>query len=146
MSTAVYDLLEYGTLIQDNTFANNYSGMKGSALLIERISEVQIKKNRFTDNGPVTASKEIEFSPYYRYMTDQERTISFYVADSDVNDEAKYFNKKWKDGTRIDMPQLQGAIYIKNCFDQNTCFGVPADFEELTSNQTASAAEVYTAD
>ena len=40
MNAATYDLLEYGTLIQDNTFANNYSGMKGSALLIERISEV----------------------------------------------------------------------------------------------------------
>ena len=35
-----YSLLEYGTLIKDNTFANNYSGKKGSALLIERVSEL----------------------------------------------------------------------------------------------------------
>ena len=117
MNSASYKLLEYGTLIQDNTFSNNYSGMKGSALLIERISEVQIKKNIFMDNGPVTAAKEMEFSPYYRYLAGQERTISFYVPDTGCKDEAEYFDKYRKEGERIDMPQLQGAIYIKNCFD-----------------------------
>ena len=54
-----YKLLKYGTLIEDNTFANNYAGMKATCILIERVSEIQFKKNRFTDNGPVTAAKEI---------------------------------------------------------------------------------------
>ena len=66
-----YDVLKYGTLIYDNSFTNNYAGMRGTAILIEKISEVQIIDNRFTDNGPVTASKEIQYSPYYKYMTDQ---------------------------------------------------------------------------
>jgi hypothetical protein len=38
--TIYYRVLTYGTEIKGNTFANNYSGMKGSALLIERISEL----------------------------------------------------------------------------------------------------------
>ena len=42
-----YELLAYGTLIANNTFANNYSGMRGSALLIELISEVQVIGNKF---------------------------------------------------------------------------------------------------
>ena len=68
--TFSYDILKYGTLIYDNSFTNNYAGMRGTAILIEKISEVQIIDNRFTDNGPVTASKEIQYSPYYKYMTD----------------------------------------------------------------------------
>ena len=65
-----YEIPKYGTLIFDNTFSNNYAGMRGTAVLIEKISELQIMNNRFTDNGPVTASKEIQYSPYYKYMTD----------------------------------------------------------------------------
>ena len=127
----VYDVPKYGTLIFDNTFSNNYSGMRGTAILIEKISEIQIMNNRFTDNGPVTASKEIQYSPYYKYMTDQKRTISFYVKNTDVTDEAKYFNKEWVDELTIDMPMVQGAVYIKNCNDVSTCFGLQEDFDAL---------------
>ena len=35
-----FKFLTYGTLIQDNTFSNNHSGKKGTALLIEKINEV----------------------------------------------------------------------------------------------------------
>ena len=92
-----YEILKYGTLIYDNSFTNNYAGMRGTAILIEKISEVQIIDNRFIDNGPVTASKEIQYSPYYKYMTDRQRTVSFYVKNTDCYDEAKYFNKEWVD-------------------------------------------------
>ena len=71
ISDETYSMLKYGTLIEDNTFSHNYSGMKGTAILVERINELQIKKNQFTDNGPVTAPKEIQFSPYYKFMTDR---------------------------------------------------------------------------
>lgn len=54
-----FEFLTYGTLIYDNTFSNNYSGKKGTALLIEHINEVQITKNKFINNGPVTAYTEI---------------------------------------------------------------------------------------
>ena len=30
-----FEFLTYGTLIYDNTFSNNYSGKKGTALLID---------------------------------------------------------------------------------------------------------------
>ena len=35
-----YEVLTYGTLIKDNTFENNYSGKKGTALLIELVNEL----------------------------------------------------------------------------------------------------------
>jgi hypothetical protein len=54
-----FKFLTYGTLIRDNTFSNNHSGKKGTALLIEKINEVQIIKNTFLNNGPVTAYTEI---------------------------------------------------------------------------------------
>ena len=101
-----YKILKYGTFIFDNSFSNNYAGMRGTAILIDNISEVQIQHNRFTDNGPVTASKEIQYSPYYKYMTDRKRTISFYVKYTDVWDEAKFFNKEWTDEMTIDMPMV----------------------------------------
>ena len=37
-----YTFLKYGTFIYDNTFSNNYAGMRGTAILIDNISEVQI--------------------------------------------------------------------------------------------------------
>jgi len=35
-----YEILTYGTLIVNNNFANNYSGKRGTALLIELVSEL----------------------------------------------------------------------------------------------------------
>ena len=61
-------MLEYGTLITKNKFIKNHAGKKGTALLIESISEVQVIDNEFEENGPVTLSVEKEFSPYYKYL------------------------------------------------------------------------------
>ena len=37
-----YDVKTYGTLIVNNTFSDNYSGKRGSALLIELISHLEV--------------------------------------------------------------------------------------------------------
>ena len=57
--------------------------------------------------------------------------MSFYVKNTDCYDEAKYFNKEWIDELTIDMPMVQGAVYIKNCNDVETCFGLQEDFDSL---------------
>ena len=61
-----YELLTYGTYIVNNTFANNYTGKRGSALLIELISELKLTENKFMSNGPVNTYNEIWHSPYYK--------------------------------------------------------------------------------
>ena len=48
-----YELLSYGTWIKNNTFANNYSGKRGTALLLELINNLLIEDNEFKNNGPV---------------------------------------------------------------------------------------------
>ena len=48
-----YELLAYGTWIKNNTFANNYSGKRGTALLIELVNNLFIEENQFMNNGPV---------------------------------------------------------------------------------------------
>ena len=63
-----YSILEYGTLIRKNNFKHNFAGKKGTAIHLEGISELVVEDNTFLENGPVTLQKEIEFSPYYKYM------------------------------------------------------------------------------
>lgn len=63
-----YTVLEYGTLITKNKFIQNHAGKKGTALFVAGLSELQIVDNIFEENGPVTISKEREFSPYYKYL------------------------------------------------------------------------------
>ena len=48
-----YELLSYGTWIKNNTFANNYSGKRGTALLLELVNNLLIEDNEFKNNGPV---------------------------------------------------------------------------------------------
>ena len=42
--------------------------MKGSALAMFGVSELQIVNNTFTENGPVTTFSEREYSPYFKYF------------------------------------------------------------------------------
>ena len=67
-SSLNYTLLKYATKIADNNFTNNFAGMKGSALAIFKLSELQITDNEFKENGPVTSFAEAEFSPYFKYF------------------------------------------------------------------------------
>ena len=74
-----YTLMRYATYITNNTFINNMSGKKGTALLLSQISELVVFKNDFIENGPVTAVKEMQFSPYYEFMLNHTRTLTFYI-------------------------------------------------------------------
>ena len=42
-----YEVMAYGTVISNNTFSHNYSGMRGTALLIERVSHLRLEDNSF---------------------------------------------------------------------------------------------------
>ena len=42
-----YEVMAYGTTISNNTFSMNYSGKRGSALLIEQISHLEVEDNQF---------------------------------------------------------------------------------------------------
>ena len=91
----------YGTLIVNNTFSNNFSGKRGTALLIELVNELQVVGNKFINNGPVHAYREIEYSPYVKNFLKNNRTLSYYLLDtSDGNciDEAAWFGKCYRQG------------------------------------------------
>ena len=109
-SSLTYETLTYGTLIKNNTFSNNYSGKKGTALLIERINEVKIVGNTFMGNGPVQTYAEIDHSPYYKHFLYNKRTLAYYLLDvetlGDCKDEASWFNQCYKAGYKIDMPMV----------------------------------------
>ena len=104
-----FELLMYGTLIVNNTFSNNFSGKRGSALLIELINELQLIDNTFMNNGPVHAYREIEHSPYVKNFLKNNRTLSYYLLDTSYGncvDEWSWFNSCYRTGYKIDMPQI----------------------------------------
>ena len=103
--------MTYGTYIVNNTFANNHSGKRGSALLIELVNEVKMLENKFMSNGPVQTYAEIEHSPYYKNFLYNQRTLSYYLLDpqpklGDCKDEMSWFDRCYRNGYAIDMPQL----------------------------------------
>ncbi len=71
-------MLTFGTLIAENTFSYNYSGKRGTALLIELINHLKINDNKFMENGPVHAYQEMENSPYYYHFSYNKRTLAYY--------------------------------------------------------------------
>ena len=75
-SSQNYTLLKYATKISNNNFTNNFAGMKGSALAIFDLSELQINDNLFNENGPVTSFSEVEHSPYFKYFALGTRKIT----------------------------------------------------------------------
>ena len=103
-----YEFLTYGTMIVNNTFSNNYSGKRGTALLIELVNELKIAENKFMSNGPVQTYAEIEHSPFYKHFLYNERTLTYYLLDKetlgDCKDEASWLNQCYLDGKAIDMP------------------------------------------
>ena len=77
-------------------------------------------------NGPVHTYSEIENSPYYKHFLYKKRTLSYYLLGTellgDCKDEPAWFNRCYRNGYAIDMPQLQGAIYLLNCHELDTCW------------------------
>ena len=63
-----YEILKYATVIKENSFTENYSGMRGSALLIQGINELKLVKNIFENNKPSTTFSEVNVSPYYKFF------------------------------------------------------------------------------
>ena len=116
-----YTLLEYGTLIQKNIFYNNYAGKKGTALLIDSISELVIQDNLFKENGPVTSQTERAYSPYYRYLANGNHTIT-YFPKANSTDEYQYFAEFQSEFKHLEMNAVKGALYIKSCYDKPLCF------------------------
>lgn len=95
-------------------------------MLIELVSALIIVDNKFMNNGPVQTYSEIEHSPYYKHFLYNKRTLSFYLLDVDLlgdcKDEFAWFNRCYKNGYEIDMPQVQGALNILNCHELGTCW------------------------
>ena len=108
-------------MIQGNHFANNYAGKKGTALLVDSVSELVVQHNVFENNGPVTSQTEIAYSPYYEYLANSHHTIS-YFPDSSCTDEFQYFAQCQSEFKHLEMNQVKGALYIKGCHDDFTCF------------------------
>ena len=76
-------------------------------------------------NGPVHAYREMVTSPYYHLFIYNERTLSFYQLDrkqGDCIDEQAWMNRCNREGFTIDMPMVQGALNIVNCFDETSCW------------------------
>jgi hypothetical protein len=44
------------------------AGLRGTALLIKNIHELQLLNNDFMQNGPLSVYQEVYYSPYYKYM------------------------------------------------------------------------------
>lgn len=42
----------------------------------------------------------------------------------------------------IDMPQVQGTLFIDNCFDESTCFGTGVELANNTLFSNATEAEL----
>ena len=70
----------------DNTFEENFSGGKGSAVYISQMSQVRMLRNSFIGNGPVYAQNEFLYSPYFALYSD--RSITYY--DENCIDEFSY--------------------------------------------------------
>ena len=51
--TVNYTIAEYSTFVRNNTFIFNSAGMKGTALMIQGLSDVVVLHNNFSENGPV---------------------------------------------------------------------------------------------
>ena len=70
--------------------------MKGSAMAIFRLHELQVMNNSFTENGPMTTFSEIEHSPYYKYLAQGNRTLTLNLpveCDFDYTTEYEYIEK-----------------------------------------------------
>ena len=76
-----YTVLEYATKIGGNVFDSNFSGMKGTALQVSGVSELQVHENTFSKNRPVTSFIEKEYSPYFKYVALEKRAIVMNAAE-----------------------------------------------------------------
>ena len=100
--------------------------MKGSALALDEISEIQITNNTFKENGPTTSFSEAEFSPYYKYFALGKKLLTFNTGacstSKNITTEFEYIERCFNQLYFIDLPPLFGAIYVHHCNDNIDCF------------------------
>ena len=73
--------------------------MKGTAIYLRQITNIMINNCTFTNNGPVYATVEYEYSPYLSYLS--QHSISFY--DSDCFDELEYISACYNEADTMIM-------------------------------------------
>lgn len=120
--------------------------MKGSAMAIFRLHELQVMNNTFTENEPITTFSETEYSPYFKYLAQGSRTLTLNVpveCSRDYSNEFEYIEKCVSDGNFIDMPTLTGAVHIKHCLDDTACFAPVSDAYTKAFYVEGGTAEEY---
>ena len=122
-TTLNHTILKYATEVSSNTFIKNFAGMKGSALTMNFINEVQVTRNTFFENGPVTSFEEALYSPYYKYLALSNRTISLNLMSCDsATNEYEYMQSCYDELRALDMPALTGAVHIEGCETSVICY------------------------
>ena len=118
--------MKYATKISNNVFTKNYAGMKGSAIAMDEISEIQITNNTFKENGPTTSFSEAELSPYYKYFALSKKLLTINTGDcstgKSIVSEFDYIERCYNQLFSIDLPPLFGTIYVHHCNDAPSCY------------------------
>lgn len=125
-------------VIEGNTFDGNEIGMKGSAIFARQVTNLLITGNTISRSQPAYSFRpQAKDYPYYKYLALKSRPTlfvqpSFYAFVKDELDfagidkfEAKLSIKPASpehfgaeneaDRLIINLPQVQGAIYIETC-------------------------------
>jgi hypothetical protein len=100
-------------VIHKNTFKENFSGLKGTALYLKGISNTEISSSTFTLNRPVYKKDELDYSPYVKYFS--SRGITFHDKKSICSDEFEYLVSCVSSLYKIAFPHVKGALYVEYC-------------------------------
>lgn len=116
--------------IVDNSFTENYSSLKGTAIYIKQYSSIMIDNTLFFQNGPVYAGLESKYSPYSKYLIGFK---SYTYRDPKCSDEIMFLQDC--DDSETDyllLPRVRGAIFIEHC-QADFCLNFKDTFiQELT--------------
>jgi hypothetical protein len=58
-------------------------------------------------------------------------------------DEWAWLNKCYRQGFKIDMPQMQGALYIRNCFNHSSCWYAEKEYATVKNMNYAKYVALY---
>jgi hypothetical protein len=108
-----YEVYTYILYILKDTFLENYSGLKGTALYINYISSPSIDLSDFVLNGPVYSYFELLYSPYLKYFS--TRTITYYDQYKECLNEFSFLSSCISEDNYIDFSHVLGAVYVGHC-------------------------------
>lgn len=95
-------------------------------------------------NGPLSVFQEVYYSPYYKYMAKEKKTIIYFDYEKQkCFSEFDYFHKCASSDYEIDMPQTQGAIHIVNCNGVAECYYTQADLTKRDSFTTTADVQEF---